>query len=531
MPFLLLPLSLLLILLTPLIRTLLRQLRSPLRHLPGPPSPSLLTGSLAALADQENTPLLRDWEQSYGPTYAYAGFLSGPRLMTTDPTALAHILGRPQDYQKPEFVRDSLARMGAGYEGLLTAEGEAHRRMRRVVGPAFSKTHLRSLTPVFEDKARMLSGIWGAEADEAGCAGARLDVMGPLARATLDVIGEAGFGYQFHALQHSQDELASAFALIFATGRKFRLITILQAWVPFLRHFRHDGTAAAQAHATMHRIGSALVAQKRKEMEADAQPGRDLLSLLIRSSPKPTPTPTAKPPTPAPESLTDPETLSQISTFLAAGHETAASALTWCLFALASSPSSQSRLRRALQCTEGGDVEQCEYLEWVVRESLRLHAPVNATMRVCARPGGDVVPLSVPLRPTAKGPLSVVADMVSGIVRGGGGKETEGQMHVRLAEGDILTIPIQGVNRCERVWGPDAAEFRKKEREQDADRKIRRPERWAAPPPEARAVPGVMGGTMTFLGGERAIKVFLATLVRDLEFSIDEGLIIEKRIK
>ncbi len=78
--------------------------------------------------DMANSDLLSQWEAKYGPNYAYKGFLSGSRLMTTDPVALSYILGHAYDYPKPDFVRDTLAAMGAGDEGLVTSEGEVHRR-------------------------------------------------------------------------------------------------------------------------------------------------------------------------------------------------------------------------------------------------------------------------------------------------------------------------------------------------------------------------------------------------------------------
>ncbi|KAG6815833.1 hypothetical protein H0H87_010913 [Tephrocybe sp. NHM501043] len=444
--------------LIPLLRIILRQLLSPLRRLPGPPSPSLFSGNLAELHDQENTPLLRDWEAAYGPTYVYSGFLSGPRLITTDPVALSHILSNAYHYPKPDFVRESLASMGAGHDGVLTAEGETHRRQRKILLPAFSKSHLDSLRVVFSDKAQRLRDLWLSQVDGEE-EPPRIDILAPLARATLDVIGEAGFGYQFNALSELQDELAAAFALIFATSRKFRMLTILQAWFPVLRRFRHNGAATARAHDTMYRIARALISQKRAEVLNESSPTRprDILSLLIRSNLSSAPT----------AQMSTPEIHSQISTFIAAGHETVASALTWCLYALAAAPATQATLRDALRACEG-DIEHITYLDHVVRESLRLHPPVTSTMRVCARPGGDVLPLSVPLR-----------------IQALDGKE--GKYAVRLNEGDILTIPISAVNRCERVWGSDAEVFR--------------------------------------------IKTFLAVLIEDLEFSIDEGVVIEKRIK
>jgi cytochrome P450 len=106
---------------------LLRQQFSPLRRLRGPSSPSFLMGNLAEMHDQENNNLFRRWEEAYGSTFVYKGLASGRRLCTSDPVAVAHILGNAYDYVKPEFIRDALASMGLGFDGLLTVEGERHK--------------------------------------------------------------------------------------------------------------------------------------------------------------------------------------------------------------------------------------------------------------------------------------------------------------------------------------------------------------------------------------------------------------------
>jgi hypothetical protein len=84
----------------------------------------------------------------------------------------------------------------------------------------------------------------------------RIDVLSYLSRATLDVIGLSGFGYNFDSLPHPEEldasgkregkkdsELAKAFSVIFSSARKFRAMTILQVWFPFLRRFVSDGRA------------------------------------------------------------------------------------------------------------------------------------------------------------------------------------------------------------------------------------------------------------------------------------------------
>jgi len=133
--FLLLSSALTLYCLRPLFFIILARFCSPLRLLPSPPSPSFFLGNLAQLADQENNDILHTWTEQYGHTFTYHGFINGHRLFTTDPTALSYILGHAYDFPKPKFITDALAEMGAGLDGLLTAQGDVHRRQ---VGLLFS---------------------------------------------------------------------------------------------------------------------------------------------------------------------------------------------------------------------------------------------------------------------------------------------------------------------------------------------------------------------------------------------------------
>ena len=239
--------------------------------------------------------------------------------------------------------------------------------------------------------------------------------------------------------------------------------------------------------------------------------------------------------------LTHSEMLSQISTFIAAGHETTASALTWTLYALARAPTAQARLRVALRTcdvTDFHDVLELPLLEHTVREALRLHAPVGGTMRVYAGAASECfVPLQRPVRvrvPTWRR----LALWLRNCCRSPTDQAKEDdrwnlQSGIHLRHGDIITIPIQTVNRATDFWGTDASEFR--------------PERWADLPPAVSSIPGLYAHTLTFLNGNGGgsgnrscigyrfalteIKVFLACLVRDLEFSIDDDVVIEKRVK
>jgi cytochrome P450 len=238
--------------------------------------------------------------------------------------------------------------------------------------------------------------------------------------------------------------------------------------------------------------------------------------------------------------LTHSEMLSQISTFLAAGHETTASALTWTLYALARAPAAQTRLRAALRTCDMTDfhaVFDLPLLEYTVREALRLHAPVTNTMRVYAGAESECfVPLQHPVRVRVSTWRRLALRLRNCCLSPAGQKKNDQwslQSGIHLRHGDIITIPIQTISRATDFWGADAGVFR--------------PERWADLPPAVRSIPGLYAHTLTFLNGNGGsagnrscigyrfalaeIKMFLACLLRDLEFSIDDDVVIEKRAK
>ncbi|KAL4070026.1 cytochrome P450 [Scleroderma yunnanense] len=475
-----------------LIELLARQYLSPLRALRSPPSSSFLFGNLREMYNQENTGLLFHWEATYGHTYAYKGFLGGSRLITTDLAAIAHILAHPERFQKPDFVRENLAVMGAGLESVLTTEGDVHARQ----APAFTSAHIKTLRPVFRAKATELLDRWSQLANDQKRFHSTVDVLPWLAKAMLDVIGLAGFGYHFTALAGENDELADAYHLIFTTARKLALRT------------RPQSKAMDRARAHLAKVGLQLIEERREamavELNAEAEfpkqsRPRDLLSVLVQSNMASF----------ASQRLTISEVLCQVSTFLVAGYETTSSALAWCLYALAQNGIAQRRLRAALWTiprdspTLDEDIAKLGYLDWVVRETLRVHAPVTWTMRVAME--GDNIPVECPFSD-----------------RWGGTRND-----VRVSKGDIITVPIQAINKNKRIWGEDAQLFR--------------PERWENPPESIRNLHGLWSNMLTFLDGGRGcigyrfaiaeMKVFLYTLIRDLEFSADDGVVIEKVFK
>ena len=92
--------------------------------------------------------------------------------------------------------------------------------------------------------------------------------------------------------------------------------------------------------------------------------------------------------------------LSILGSFFIAGHETTSFGTAFGLFALAQAQNVQQKLRDELLSvdTEKPTMDELNtllYLDAVVREILRVHAPVRATGRIAAK--DDIIPLSIPI--------------------------------------------------------------------------------------------------------------------------------------
>jgi cytochrome P450 len=143
--------------------------------------------------------------------------------------------------------------------------------------------------------------------------------------------------------------------------------------------------------------------------------------------------------------------MAEIPTFLLAGHDTTSNGLAWIIFELSQRPDLQLQLRQELSVIqlssstqdnepltvdELSALEKLPLLDAVVRESLRLHAPVPATIRIAER--DDVIPVAKPYM------------------------DKNGTMHesIEVRKGDIVPVHLIAVNRSKDLWGDDAAEWK-----------------------------------------------------------------------
>ena len=118
-------------------------------------------------------------------------------------------------------------------------------------------------------------------------------------------------------------------------------------------------------------------------------------------------------------------------------------------------------------------ISHLPYLDAVVREALRLYAPITTTMRVATQ--DDVIPFAEPF------------------VDKHGIEQTE----LRVARGDAFVVPIRILNRSTEIWGDDAEDFK--------------PERWDNLPEKVASLPGIYSNLLTFSAGPRVSKFYFDT--------------------
>ena len=101
--------------------------------------------------------------------------------------------------------------------------------------PAFAFRHVKNLYPVFWDISQDLIAAISASEHHMLSTNTNgnicVEVNAWACRATLDIIGQAGFGQSFNAIKEPDNELSQTYHNILSTGRG-RLLGVLGLLLP-----------------------------------------------------------------------------------------------------------------------------------------------------------------------------------------------------------------------------------------------------------------------------------------------------------
>ena len=455
-------------------RIFIKPRSSPLKHLPVPDQGPIRK----RLFIEPGPDQLTEWAQKI-PNQGfirYHGVLNIQKILVTDPNAIHDILvANPYSYVKPPPIT-KIIRSLIG-DGLVVAEGEAHKTQKKAMQLAFKARQIKDLYPVFEHKAKELvdkvaeDAKMGSTKPSSGI----VDLGTYLHRVTLDIVGIAGFGLDFKCLQEPGGKLATDYARGFTpskSAQKYRMLALfLPPWLLDRLPLKRNQDLRAAVTAVQDCVGN-VIEQKGLSLDGqEKQAGNDIIGILMKEG-----------------NVRDKQTLvNQAMTISAAGHDTIHFVIQSAIWEMSRHPAIQDRLRQEVRQSINSravesdsevhlsEIDTMPYLQAVCNEVLRLHHSIPSMYR---RSVEDVV--------------------------------VAGQT---FPKGTSFTMPIHAINCSPKLWKLDPLAFN--------------PERWMQDP--------ALGGAedrkanLTFSSGARIcigerfaraeLKFLLAGLVSSYKFT------------
>lgn len=241
-------------------------------------------------------------------------------------------------------------------EGLLTSEGEYHKRQRRLVQPAFHRQRLDAYSAIIVECSVHARDRWKP--------GEPFDAAKEMIRLALAIVGRTLFR---KALESEADEIGPAFTQVIELSDFLMLpfSKYLEKFsIPPLRRFH---MARERLDKTVYR----MIAERR----ASGRDSGDLLSMLLLAQDE------SQNPGGGGSGMTDKQVRDEAMTLLIAGHETTANVLTWAWYLLSQNPEAEKRFHGEIAEVLNGrlpaldDVPLLKYTEHVFAETLRLYPP------------------------------------------------------------------------------------------------------------------------------------------------------------
>ncbi len=342
---------------------------------PGPSAPALVQGLRFAFRPVR---LLEDCASRYGDAFTLHMPVGPTFVFFSAPSAVRDIFTAPDDDLHGGEATEILRPL-VGPNSILLLDGARHERARRLMMPPFHGERMIAYGEVMLAVAGAALERWPS--------GRAFRLQDEMQRITLDVIMRTVFGVEEGAAMAALREKLVRYVAV--TMNPIWLWPRLQIdvgrWSPWGRfvRLRQDVYAALRVE----------IARRRRP---DAPARDDVLSLLVAARDE------------HGEPMRDEELLDEMMTLLLAGHETTATALSWTLYRILSTPGVLARIRAELAAVSGGTaisaehVGRLEYLDATIKETMRLNPILPDVGRYLTRPftiGGWDLPAGVAVAP------------------------------------------------------------------------------------------------------------------------------------
>ncbi|KAL0480760.1 Cyp4v2 [Acrasis kona] len=351
---------------------------------------------------------------------------------------------------------------------VVFANGDEWKAQRQVMNPAFYNVD-QFATEFTQRTIQCLQTI-----EELQKTRTTIQVPPLMTALTLDILGTTIFGYDFNCMneiatpnKHSESAaIVHAYEYVLKNIVTFTKLILQHNYPTF---FKKQADEFDSNLKVLDDLAKRMI-HKSKEKLSNGGQAETLLDMMVTAS----------------ESehvkMNDKTLRDNMLVLLIAGHDTTSNALSYALYSLCKHPDIQVKLYNEIINKVGlnGEVtiekiDQIEYLDWFIKENLRLHSPVS----------------SIP-------PKILSEDFVLG--------------DYKLKKGVIVTINSFAIHRNPDVWGGDAEEFR--------------PERFSPEESKKRHSNAFMpfsSGPRTCMGNRFSLleqKIFLVSLLRKFELAM-----------
>ncbi len=270
------------------------------------------------------------------------------------PDLIEHVLVTNQrNYSKNTVQYNTLAKITG--RGLLTSDGRFWRRQRRMIQPAFHRQKVLGWGQTMMAATQKMLQKWQPIAQS----GQPLDIDEEMMAVTLEIIGQALLGID---LEEDAAELARAVLtmLDYVVYRSQRPIVLpLAIPTPRNRRFR----------AGLQKLDALIDRAITDHQQGRSNPD-DILSQMLAATNRETG-----------ETMSRAELRDELITLIVAGHETAASGLSWLFYLLSQNPTVEGELVAEIDGVLNGrlpttdDLPNLPTVKRVIAEALRLYPP------------------------------------------------------------------------------------------------------------------------------------------------------------
>ncbi|XP_065364118.1 cytochrome P450 4ae1-like [Calliphora vicina] len=274
--------------------------------------------------------------------------------------------------------------------GLLLSSGKTWHKMRKIITPTFHFKILEQFIEVFDRQTDVFVQKLMLLAD-----GERVvNIYQHMGLLTMDIIAETAMGVKINAQMDSKSEYVKAVSEV----TDIMAIRFVRPQLAYLSTFRLLAPKTYHLQQKdikiMHEFIEKIIAERQQSLLKDKEKGNmqdynndpldlglkkrmALLDVLLQSEVEG-------------ESLTDKQIRDEVNTFMFEGHDTTTSATSFCLYALSRHPEVQQKLFLELREYFGDqlnraitykDLQELNYLNCVIKESLRMYPPILAVGR------------------------------------------------------------------------------------------------------------------------------------------------------